>query len=264
MMRSGGVVENNLYLQNYNALLFGLGIEPEPAGVTGAIRRNVVLDGRDYGDGTGNPLPGGLCLDMGNVTSAVVTDNIFAHNTSGSGPRAIQLHDAHQYNSYRVVENTTFTNNIVYDWGGTIIDIQTDVGGRFQQPVNLRLVGNSFQGPRDGSAIIRHAVAASVPGVTSGENKFHSTAPASAWFWVGNQSRSLHQWKELVGDSSSMAREVAYLDPRRTIATYGTSIGAPATLAAFLAEARAQSKANWRPAYTAAAVNDYIRAGFGM
>jgi hypothetical protein len=42
------------------------------------------------------------------------------------------------------------------------------------------------------------------------------------------------------------------------------SLGEPATLEAFLAGARAQSKSNWQPRYTAAAVNAYLRAGFAM
>ena len=53
-------------------------------------------------------------------------------------------------------------------------------------------------------------------------------------------------------------------DPDRDIAAYMTSIGETATLEAFLAEARQQSKANWRPAYTAGAVNAWVREGFGV
>jgi len=52
-------------------------------------------------------------------------------------------------------------------------------------------------------------------------------------------------------------------DPNRTIETYDKSLGGPGTLAHFLTLARAQSKDNWNPALTAAAVNAYIRAGFG-
>jgi hypothetical protein len=36
------------------------------------------------------------------------------------------------------------------------------------------------------------------------------------------------------------------------------------TFEAFLAAAREQSRSNWRPELTAAAVNDYIREGFGV
>jgi len=201
---------------------------------------------------------------MGNVASATVEGNIFAHNTTGTGPRAIQIHDAHSAGSWRVVENTTFTNNVVYDWGGNLIDIQTAEGGKSQQPVNLQFTGNTVQGSGADGILVRHSVPASLPGVGAGGNRFHSTLPERAWFRVGGRNHDLEQWKQLVNDKSSVAQQAQFPDPNRTIASYGTSIGKPASLAAFLAEARLQSKANWRPAYTAAAVNAYIRAGFGM
>ena len=47
-----------------------------------------------------------------------------------------------------------------------------------------------------------------------------------------------------------------------TVGTYNASLGGPSTLEAFLAEARQQSKSNWRDEYTAQAVADYIREGF--
>ena len=53
-----------------------------------------------------------------------------------------------------------------------------------------------------------------------------------------------------------------YVDPNRSVGSYNASLGGVGTTAAFLAEARKQSRDNWRPQYTAAAVNSYIRAGF--
>jgi hypothetical protein len=264
MMRSGGIVENNLYLRNYNAILFGLGIDPEPAGVTGAVRRNVVLDGRDYGDGTGNPIPGGLCLDMGNALNTTVADNIFAHNITGTGPHPIQIHDDHQYNNYRVVENSTFTGNIVYDWGGPAFEIRTYVGGHSLQPVNVQFSGNILQNSRDVQPLVYHTVSASLAGVSASQNKFHSAGSEATWFRVGNANQSMSQWKEQVHDTSSVARRAQFVDPNRTIATYPTSLSGTPTLEAFMAECRLQSKANWRATYTATAVNAYIRAGFGL
>ena len=53
-----------------------------------------------------------------------------------------------------------------------------------------------------------------------------------------------------------------YLDPERSVETYMASLGGSATLAAFIAAARDQSKSDWDPRYTADAVNSYIEAGF--
>lgn len=54
----------------------------------------------------------------------------------------------------------------------------------------------------------------------------------------------------------------SYVDPERSVARYYASIGGTNDAAAFLMAARNMSKANWNPAFTADAVNDYIRAGF--
>jgi len=57
----------------------------------------------------------------------------------------------------------------------------------------------------------------------------------------------------------------SYPNSERDIKTYMTSLGhSTPTLEAFLAEMRLQSRQNWRPEYTAKAVNDYIREGFGV
>ncbi len=264
MMRSGGLIEDNLYLHNYLAILFGHGTAPEPNGVAGTIRKNVVLDGRDYADGSGASLAGGLCIDMGNISQSVIEQNIFAHNTSGTGPSPVVMRDDRAYNSYRVVENTTISNNIIYDWGGRSVDIQTSTGEKYRQPVNLRLVGNAIQNSKDTSPLVRHEVSASLTGLTSENNSFLSAAEMSAWFLVGSEKESLEQWKPQVQDTTSAARQVDFPAPNRTIGSYHGSIGKPPNVESFLAEARLQSRANWRPQYTARAVNDYIRAGFGL
>lgn len=53
-----------------------------------------------------------------------------------------------------------------------------------------------------------------------------------------------------------------YVDPTRTVGLYNTTIGGMDDPLAFITAASGQSKLNWNPALTAAAVNAYIRAGF--
>jgi hypothetical protein len=53
-----------------------------------------------------------------------------------------------------------------------------------------------------------------------------------------------------------------YVDPTRTVGSYYASIGGTNNAIAFFEAARGMSKATWNVAYTADAVNDYIRAGF--
>ena len=58
--------------------------------------------------------------------------------------------------------------------------------------------------------------------------------------------------------------EGSFPDPDRTLESYLAAIGETPTLEHYLSLARQQSRASWRPALTAAAVNDYIREGFDI
>jgi hypothetical protein len=53
-------------------------------------------------------------------------------------------------------------------------------------------------------------------------------------------------------------------DPSRSVATYNARCSGPGTFEDFAAELRLQSRDRWRSEYTANAVNNYIREGFGM
>ena len=57
---------------------------------------------------------------------------------------------------------------------------------------------------------------------------------------------------------------VAYPDPDRDCADYNASLGRTGSFEGFIAEVRQQRRGYWRQAYTAVAVGDYIRAGFGV
>jgi hypothetical protein len=59
-------------------------------------------------------------------------------------------------------------------------------------------------------------------------------------------------------------QRVTFPDPGRTVPSYMGTLSLPASTEAFMLEARQQSKDRWRAEFTAAAVNDYLRAGFGM
>jgi hypothetical protein len=60
------------------------------------------------------------------------------------------------------------------------------------------------------------------------------------------------------------AANPGFVDAGRTVGTYHASIGGAATLDAFLARARTQSRATWDARYTASAVNAHVRAGFAL
>jgi hypothetical protein len=86
--------------------------------------------------------------------------------------------------------------------------------------------------------------------------------PPAQWVLLGEKLEPLSAWLARIGDTTSTAQEVAFADPGRDTGTYNASLGGTGTHEAFMAECRKQSRDNWRPQYTAAAVNAYIRNGF--
>ena len=81
---------------------------------------------------------------------------------------------------------------------------------------------------------------------------------------VGGSSLTLDGWRALMADPDSVTWTPTYPESTRSIEGYQQFLGGTATLEAFLAEARLQSRATWRPEYTARTVNAWVRAGFGM
>ncbi|MCH7909809.1 MAG: hypothetical protein IIB38_09360, partial [Candidatus Hydrogenedentes bacterium] len=155
--------------------------------------------------------------------------------------------------------NVLLENNIVYDWY-TPVKISGDLGTFLS---NITVRNNQFQSldtikplvlmrNYDGSLI------------TFTGNTYHSNKPTNAWFTTTNEGTfmSYTEWVNLTGETGSQARQIPYVDPNRDLGTYHASLGKTGTFEAFIAEARLQSKANWRTEYTAVAVNAYIRAGF--
>jgi hypothetical protein len=101
-------------------------------------------------------------------------------------------------------------------------------------------------------------------GVAFSGNTYHNARPDDAWFSTGDQLLGFDAWQRHTGETAAVAAEADFPDPKRTVETYMASLGLEPTLEAFIAEVRKQSKANWRPEFTAAAVNGYVRAGFGL
>ena len=111
--------------------------------------------------------------------------------------------------------------------------------------------------------LIDHPASGSVAALDSSGNRCHSSLLSSNhWTKVGTTMYALSYWKTLVGDPTSSAQQVEYADPDRSPASYNALLGGTATLGAFLAQARLQSAADWKPEYTAVHVNAYLRAGF--
>ena len=251
--RSGGLVEDNLVLRNALGMVLGGGGFPaiEQDGVELVARRNVVLDGGDLQEGS----PRGWGMHLSNLRKAVLDSNVIAHNTSGHAPFAVIFDVA---NDGRGVEKAVFSNNVVCDWGGP-----TRFAGPSSGKFDVLLEKNRFQNEVTKDPLLQHEPAVGTEGVRSSGNLFHSIAEEKAWMQLGGPI-SLRDWQQRVKDTSSSAKRASFPDASRTIASYHASIGGAPSLDAFMLEARKQSRSNWRPQYTARAVGEYIRAGFGL
>jgi len=192
----------------------------------------------------------------GNLTQATVEGNVVAHNVNGHAPSQAGFEVA---NNGRGVENLVFSGNVFYAWGGS-----TTFHGGASQTVNVQLLNNKFQNQITAEPLIVHQQSGSTSSMNSAYNVFDTLASQNACMQVGSGNMSLAQWKPLVNDTTSVEQVAQFPDPGRTIVTYHQSIGGAPSLEAFLAQARQQSKVNWRVEYTADHVNDYIRDGFGL
>ncbi len=252
-LRPGGVAENNLFLRNSIAMTLGGGHDPSVGGVTAIAKGNVILDGKNIDSANLR----GWGIEMSNVASASVSYNIIANQTLGGFPVPITMNPG---NLAFGVKNSTLERNIISGWGGTIV-----IDGSASQITGVLLRNNDFNQNVTSEHIIAHLNSANAGGFDSLTNRFRSLAPTNAWMRVGGTSTSLTGWGAIVGDSGSTVLPAnPYPDPTRTIASYHQSIGGTPSHDAFMAQARLQSRANWRVQYTAAAAIAYIRAGFGM
>ncbi len=172
-----------------------------------------------------------------NGVDSVISNNVIlnGNDTNSTTPRgtAIQLAD--------VKSNTTSGNIIAHDSSVLTNTYGIRISGTSDDPSrNINLRDNIFYewyrgGPNgQGSPDVT---------ISSEENNFYSEhSPISG----SNQDSATVNW----------------FDPNRTAGSYNLTLGGPPSFDAFIAEARKQSRTNWRPEYTADAVNNYVRAGF--
>jgi hypothetical protein len=154
--------------------------------------------------------------------------------------------------------NVDINSNIFYRLSASQFALQV----RGQEPKeNIRIFDNKFQLQETDLQLIRTEYLS--PGTFF--NNFYMTARDSdSWFRIQENNVDFNTWVQEAGDTNSKVEQLVFPDPNRTIETYQQSLGKTGTLAAFIEEARQQSKFNWRSHYTAGAVNAYIRAGFGV
>ena len=91
-------------------------------------------------------------------------------------------------------------------------------------------------------------------------NQYFGNRDAAQLFFVAKRRMAFAEFAKAMSDKTSREAKVAFPSPDRSIADYEES----GSLVNFLAEARKQSRMNWRAAFTAQAVAAWFRANFGV
>jgi len=273
-----GVARGNLLVRN-----------PVPvitAATGNIIEENVVLETTDvvaprfYGDLRAQPRAFGLIANEGQFDPAsgqyysgplVYRNNIIAHplgsaNSLGMGFRKTVNSPA---------TTITIKGNILYDWmipsnaltnyGNEGIGLFVQDGNPWQDFVNVE--DNIFQQPNGhgaGSALVWFNPTSVDQTHFHFRNNTYYMTGSSNWFYLGGSFKNFGEWVASSGETNALNQQVNFVDPNRTVASYSASLGKPATFEAFINEARKQSKLDWRPEYTASAVNKYISDGFAI
>jgi hypothetical protein len=248
--RPGGLVTENLFVDDPIAMSFGLVLgdsSPKAGGVTGEISDNVFLSSADIEP---EALPRGFGLQIGNIQSAIIENNIIAHDKSAKPyGNAIEFFD-----NGVGVHNLTVQNNIIYDWRGNL---------RFNSTSYLAVLikANHVQAPNDATTLVTFA--GGIPSeVTFQDNIWTSGADPAKWFTIGGANKGFAQWTADSGETGGMSKVVKYASPELKISDYHASLGKAADFFVFLAEARKQSRKNYLYEYTTAAPLAFIRDGF--
>jgi hypothetical protein len=213
---------------------------------------NVVIRSNVFTDvGLGNPTDRSFAwqLEISDHDSTLIEGNVFQNQPWYSNAYGIQLGGG-------TLRDVVVRNNIFYRLRARSLDVNAVTGW-----TSVRVAGNTFVDPDQGSCLVDHA--GSFAPLTYDGNHYSTSAGAGDWFCVGGDRLSLAAWQAASGESSADTDVPAWPDPGRTIGGYAGTLGLPPTLEGFVAEARLQSRHDWSPELTAAAVNAYIRAGYG-
>lgn len=256
-VRPGGIVEDNLFAGNAIGLSFGyvLGAhDPTDGGVTGVVRGNVVRRGDDIRDA--EDFYRGIGMQLGNLESAIVSDNVISHYASAREyGTAFQI----SHTNGRGVGELTFERNVVFDWcrplwlegaprAGSILRIRDNV-----------LESRDSLAPAVDTPTIDLSAAMPLP--TFADLHVWSARAADGWFRIGGVYRSREQFLTTTGAARVTAGRSTFVDSGRDLASFHASSPSPRG-SSWLAGARLQSRADWRDDYTGRAITAYLRAGF--
>lgn len=226
--RSGGAITGNLFANNSIGLSVGL-VNGDGTHVNGGVVATVT---DNVFTGGGSLRDRGIGMELGNIKSGVVADNLFLNGGSNSPyGGAISFGIGSAKGSQVGINNLTVRDNVAYRWGqGMVFTYGFGSGGGGRTMRNLLVANNDFQEVRNKA-------------VDNGGGSF------SGQTWTGNRAWGGRGIGNNPGGIS--LTRVGYPDASRTLATYDGN---------FFAQARSQAGAK----YAAAAVTNYLKGGFGQ
>ena len=213
------------------------------------IHNNVLLD---IGRGRPTDRSLGWGIDVNDWDGGKVAGNYFVHYGDSVVKSIYALHVIGHTRDLEV------SGNVIFGLKSNKYAVSVDDAPK----QNLAFKDNQLQLSGTSMLLIKTALTGAAISFSGG--RYHTDSSSSSIFSVKGSGVGFSAWVSQTGESGATFKKLAYADPDRTVETYMKSLGKAGTLAALIAEAKKQGRGNWRAAYTARAINRYVRAGFAL
>lgn len=248
----GTVVENNLIAEGEIGISIGGNADTEYRFKDVQIRDNVFTD-----IGRTPPTTRSLAwyVDVIDNDNAIFESNLMVNPPPRSNVFGFSLSGG----SNRQV---TLCNNLLHGFIRSALKVYSDDGDWSA----ILIKSNTLFTPNGGeNPIVYHRGDFST--VTYAGNDYYTdyastNQNADGWFDNVYPFLSIEEWRIRSGEGDAMVSDYVAPDAGRNIDSYAAHLGLGVTLDDFMAEARQQSRFNYRPELTATAVNTYIREGY--
>ncbi len=254
-LRPGGTVENNLFISNPLAMLLGGGSYPEPDGVSGVVKHNLVMYGRDIADN----LPRSFGFTISNIDGAQVTNNYFTLNSIGANRDVIAIKNDREL----MVKNLDVAFNMILDWHGTL-NISEPTGSMVME--NVRVHSNAFY--RDmttqdnqnlNKPFIQVFEGVSPSQVLIENNSYSHFNMHDRPFRIGIERTETDEWFDLM-EPTGVSNELVSPPPAVGLELYLSDQEINGDFEDFLDHARQLSRSNFDSRFTAARVIQWFES----
>lgn len=251
--RCEGTCQDNFFSGNRSGLQLGGGSSPISGGVVVDGRWNVIQEA-----GTGSAVAGLQCY---NLRDSVVQHNLVCTRTVGTGQVGAIFNGDQQG---AVFTDNTVEDNVVHLWGGPV-----RIQGSAVQLAGTTFRRNQVESSDTANNLLVYSSLAGAQAVTHGNNRLLRNGGSASHFTGTNfvpNPCTFAQYVDQIGDTTSTNAAHSYPDSTRTLIRYTDEVlelGDP-TAAGLTTELRAQQPNAWSTPLGANAINNWMRAGFGM